>query len=105
MAGVLSVTFSFNQLEEVLKEANKVYPEAFLMLLGSDGRYLVHPDTTVLFRKTIFTDIDPIKQSDIIALGHEMVAGKHGNIHVTQRYYLAVTETGVDILQDNLNKL
>lgn len=83
VAGVLSVTFSFNQLEEVLKEANKVYPEAFLMLLGSDGRYLVHPDTTVLFRKTIFTDIDPIKQSDIIALGHEMVAGKHGNIHVT----------------------
>ena len=29
----------------------------------------------------------------------------HGNIHVTQLYYLAVTKTGVDVLQENLNKL
>ncbi|MBQ1632956.1 MAG: tyrosine-type recombinase/integrase [Clostridia bacterium] len=29
----------------------------------------------------------------------------HGNIHVTQLYYLAVTKTGVDVLKDNLNKL
>ena len=29
----------------------------------------------------------------------------HGNIHVTQLYYLAVTKTGVDVLRDNLNKL
>ncbi len=29
----------------------------------------------------------------------------HGNIHVTQLYYLAVSKTGVDVLRDNLNKL
>lgn len=29
----------------------------------------------------------------------------HGNIHVTQRYYLAVSKTGVDVLQNNLNQL
>lgn len=29
----------------------------------------------------------------------------HANIHVTQLYYLAVTKTGVDVLQENLNKL
>ena len=29
----------------------------------------------------------------------------HGNIHVTQLYYLAVTKTGVDVLQENLNQL
>lgn len=29
----------------------------------------------------------------------------HGNIHVTQKYYLAVTKTGVDVLRDNLNRL
>ena len=29
----------------------------------------------------------------------------HGNIHVTQRYYLAVSKSGVDVLQENLNKL
>lgn len=29
----------------------------------------------------------------------------HGNIHVTQRYYLAVSETGIDILKKNLNQI
>ncbi|MBR5284761.1 MAG: site-specific integrase [Clostridia bacterium] len=29
----------------------------------------------------------------------------HGHIHVTQRYYIAVSKTGIDILQDNLNKM
>ncbi len=29
----------------------------------------------------------------------------HGNIHVTQLYYLAVSKSGVDVLQENLNKL
>lgn len=29
----------------------------------------------------------------------------HGNIHVTQKYYIAISKTGVDILQNNLNQL
>ena len=29
----------------------------------------------------------------------------HGNIHVTQRYYIAISKTGMDILKDNLNSL
>ena len=29
----------------------------------------------------------------------------HGNIHVTQRYYLAVSKTGIDILKRNLNQI
>ena len=29
----------------------------------------------------------------------------HGNIHVTQLYYLAVSETGIEVLQKNLNQL
>ena len=29
----------------------------------------------------------------------------HGNIHVTQRYYLAVSKTGIEVLQKNLNLL
>lgn len=29
----------------------------------------------------------------------------HGNIHVTQRYYIAVSKTGIDVLRDNLNNL
>lgn len=29
----------------------------------------------------------------------------HGNIHITQRYYIAVSKTGVEILQKNLSQL
>lgn len=29
----------------------------------------------------------------------------HGNIQVTQRYYIALSRTGIDILRDNLNRL
>ena len=29
----------------------------------------------------------------------------HGNIQVTQRYYIAISRTGIDVLQSNINKL
>ena len=29
----------------------------------------------------------------------------HGNINVTQRYYLAVSKTGIEMLRENLNQL
>ena len=29
----------------------------------------------------------------------------HGNIHVTQQYYIAISKNGMDILRPNLNKL
>lgn len=29
----------------------------------------------------------------------------HGNIHVTQRYYIAISKSGIDVLQNNLNQL
>ena len=52
------------------------------MLLGGDGRYFIHPDTTRLFRKTIFNEADPNEHADWIALGYEMTAGKQGNAHI-----------------------
>ena len=29
----------------------------------------------------------------------------HGHIHITQRYYIAVSKTGIDILRNNLSQL
>ena len=29
----------------------------------------------------------------------------HGNIHVTQKYYIAISKSGIEILQNNLNSL
>jgi hypothetical protein len=58
-------------------------PDAYFVLTGANGRIFVHPDTTKLFRKTIFTDVDPQQNADIISLGHEMTEGRQGTMHVT----------------------
>ena len=83
IAAVLAVDFSFSHLAQTINTAVRQYPNAFFMLLGKDGRYFIHPDSTKLFRKTIFTDADPLKNADIIALGHEMTDGKQGTMHIT----------------------
>ena len=51
-------------------------------VLNSEGRYLLHTDSVRMGRKTIFDDLNPKTQADVIALGHEMVAGKSGYMNV-----------------------
>ena len=82
IVGGISTDLSFSKLAETINAEEQPYPNAYFMLLGGDGRYFIHPDTTLLFRKTIFTDADPIQQSDLIALGHEMTGGKQGHMHL-----------------------
>jgi signal transduction histidine kinase len=52
------------------------------MMIDNEGRYFIHPDSTRLFTQTIFTNADPRKQFDMIALGHEMTSGKQGQMVV-----------------------
>ena len=76
--GVVSTDFSFSQLAKKILSTEHPYPDAYFVLLGGDGRYYIHPDTKRLFRKTIFTDTDPRKDADKIALGHQMTEGMQG---------------------------
>lgn len=82
MVGVISTDLSFSKLAEVVNAAKYTYPNSYYMLLGEGGRYLIHPDTIRLFKKTIFTDTDPAKDKDIITMGYEMTAGNKGFIHI-----------------------
>ena len=52
------------------------------MMLGADGHYFVHPDTTKLLKQTIFTNTDPREHTDIVALGYEMTNGRTGHMEV-----------------------
>ena len=79
--GIISTDLSLLRLSKVMSE-EKPYPNSFFMMIDKEGRFFVHPDSTRLFNQTIFTDVDPRKQSDIIALGHEMAAGKEGRMVV-----------------------
>lgn len=82
IAGVLATDFSFTSLASIISSTESIYPSAYYMLLGSDGRYLIHPETSLLFKKTIFSESDSEDDADLIALGHEMTAGMSGMMHL-----------------------
>lgn len=82
-AGVLSAGLSFSELTKTIRSVQFPYPNAYFVVLEADGRYLLHPDSTRLFHKTVFTDQDLTKNTEVIALGHEMTAGRTGTAHLT----------------------
>ena len=87
MIGVVAVDFSFSKLAKLINTDELNYNRAYYMLIGGDGRYLIHPDSTRLFRKTLFSVADPRANSDLISLGYEMTAGKRGSLLVHNSSY------------------
>ena len=79
--GVISTDLSLLRLSKLIA-AEKPYTDSYYMMVGDEGRYYLHPDTALLFKKTIFSDVDPQRNPDIVALGHEMTTGKQGSMSV-----------------------
>ena len=69
-------------------------------VISTEGSYFIHPDTTKLVSQTIFTDTDPDRDADIIALGDDMVKGKEGVRQIDYKgencyvFYRQLTQTG-----------
>lgn len=101
--GVVSVDFSFQRLRETVLATHHPYPSSYYMILGPVGGYLVHPESSLLFKKSIFTATDSVEHSDIVALGHEMTSGKYGTMQVKFDdalclvSYMPITDTGWSI--------
>lgn len=76
--GVISTDLSLPMLSSIISK-EKPYPHSYFVMLGKEGHYFVHPDTSMLVNKTIFAEGNPV----ISALGHEMLARKRGNYQVT----------------------
>ena len=74
--GVISTDISLLELSRTIS-AEKPYPHSYFMMIGKEGRYYIHPDTTMLFEHTIFND------STLITLGHEMTKGRQGNMSMS----------------------
>jgi len=79
--GIISTDLSLLRLSGIISEV-KPYPHSYFVMLDEEGRYMIHPDKSKLFYTSIFTGTDPRHQRDIIALGHEMIAGNKGNLAV-----------------------
>ena len=101
--GVVSVDFSFKRLREIILATHHPYPSSYYMILEPMGGYLIHPNSNLLFKKTIFTANDSVEHPDIIALGREMIAHKQGFMHVKfddvlcHVTYMPITDTGWSI--------
>lgn len=82
LIGILSTDVRFSSLAAEVSKV-KPYPNAYLMMLGENGHYFIHPDTARLLHETIFDRFDVRSHTDLVALGHEMVTGKQGAMGVT----------------------
>lgn len=79
--GVISTDLSLKKLTETIT-AEHPYKNSYFMMLGADGHYFVHPDTTKLLKQTIFSNTDPRDCTDIVALGYAMTNGRTGHMEV-----------------------
>ena len=82
IVGVISSDLSFRGLSDIVNSATPPYPNAYFMMVGKDGRYLIHPDSTRLFKTTIFDDFEQTHIAELRTLGYEMIEGKSGSMHV-----------------------
>lgn len=79
--GVISTDLSLSKLNQTITSEHP-YAHSYCMMLGADGHYFVHPDTSKIMKQTIFTAVDPKEHPDIIALGHQMTKGHTGHMEV-----------------------
>ena len=78
--GIISTDVSLTRLSKMIT-AYKPYPNSYFVMVDRRGQFYIHPDSTRLFTR-IYDGVDPVKQSDLIALGHEMASGKEGSMSV-----------------------
>lgn len=79
---VITADLSLLRLSKVISAEEKRYPHSYFMMVENDGRYFIHPDSTKLFKQTLFSGVDPQQQPDLITLGHEMMKGNQGHMQV-----------------------
>lgn len=79
--GIISTDLSLKKLTETIT-AEHPYEHSYFMMLGADGHYFVHPDTTKVLKQSIFTGTDPREHTDVVTLGYEMTNGRSGQMDV-----------------------
>ncbi|MCR4582928.1 MAG: HAMP domain-containing protein [Prevotella sp.] len=75
--GSVTASLTLKWLSEAVTDVQP-YPNSSAIIVGRDGTYLAHPDTTKLFRQTIFSDAAPEARADIERIGKAMIAGRSG---------------------------
>ena len=79
--GVLSTDIALPKLSEAVGKPSQP-KDAYCMMTGKNGNFLVYPDSDRLIYHTIFDGVNPRMQPDIISLGNAMKAGQKGQMSV-----------------------
>ena len=75
--GVLGVDIALQQLSQIVL-AVKPSPNSYCTLLGSDGSYIVHPDSTKLMHETVYSYYKESDNQSIKEATAAMVTGQTG---------------------------
>ena len=75
--GVLAVDLSTSLLSHIVLSAQSS-PNSYSVLLGGNGRYMIHPDTKKMSQKTVFSVIDEEAEPTVKEAGEAMMAGETG---------------------------
>ncbi len=75
--GALAISLSLDWLAKTIFSV-KPYPNSYIVMIGADGTFLVHPDTSKMLRQTIFDRAEEQSDTSVYALGRAMGAGKEG---------------------------
>ena len=84
LVGVIASDLSLKQLADVVQQ-EKPSPNSYFIMLGENGHFFIHPDSTLLIHHTIFSNKDISKDSELIALGHAMITGGQGTSRIQVR--------------------
>ncbi|MBQ2521186.1 MAG: SpoIIE family protein phosphatase [Bacteroidales bacterium] len=89
---ILTADISLKRFSEKVA-AVRPYAEAMAFLLGRNGSFICHPDSTRLLTKTIFSEAADFGSAELAQVGGKMLAGEEGHAEYMgpdgRRHYIA----------------
>ncbi|MBX3042416.1 MAG: methyl-accepting chemotaxis protein [Candidatus Kapabacteria bacterium] len=80
--GVITCDLSLTWLKDLISEMN-VYENGYGFLISKEGRFIAHPDTSLIMNKTMFDLANDSAIPVLNELGKRMIAGERGDITTT----------------------
>lgn len=80
--GVMTCDLSLTWLKDIISEMN-VYEGGYGFLLSKNARFLAHPNTNLIMKKTVFDLAEDTGIEVLVEMGRRMTAGEKGDITTT----------------------
>ena len=75
--GILTADISLEWISDLVTSIQP-YENSYTMMIGRNGAYIAHPDSSKVLNETIFTSAMEMNDTTAFLIGREMLAGKTG---------------------------